>query len=205
MPQGLLSDFFVGFRAWRARETPAAHRGVSKTWLESSGLHNRWSNILSLNQAERGLETLEGEVYVAMVSQINSVINTMSWVTHMHCSTRPNRTLVPVQQTTIGFFSLIVMILDCVKRHLSRRPLSVLYFFFFFLLLFFFCIFDGGCTCENIALSLKRHLKAFWICFLTITPHLEYWFLFSVLNTKAAFAKAAFDTPILYLFRCVWL
>ena len=61
---------------------------------------------------------------------------------------------------------------DSVKRHLSRRHLSVLNFKFN-------SIFNGGCTREEqIALSLKRHLfphggrkpEAFWIYFSTLPP-----------------------------------
>ena len=64
---------------------------------------------------------------------------------------------------------------DSVKRHLSRRHLSVLNFKLNL-------IFNGGCTGEEqIALSLKRHLfphgsrkpKAFWICFSTLPPILN--------------------------------
>ena len=64
---------------------------------------------------------------------------------------------------------------DSVKRHLSRRHLSVLN-------LKFDSISDGWCTREEqIALSLKRHLfphgdrepKAFWICFSTLPPILN--------------------------------
>ena len=86
---------------------------------------------------------------------------------------------------------------DSVKRHLRGRHLSVLNLKFDF-------ISDGGCTREGqIALSLKRRLfphggrepKAFWICFSTLPPHLEYFFQFLELSTKAAFAKAAFAIP----------
>ena len=60
------------------------------------------------------------------------------------------------------------------------------------------------------ALSLKRHLfphggrakiqaQGFLDLFFDATPHLEYFFKFFELNTKAAFAKAAFD--ILRLFE----
>ena len=61
---------------------------------------------------------------------------------------------------------------DSVKRHLSRRHLSVLNFKFNF-------IFNGGrARKEQIALSLKRHLfphgsrkpEACWICFSTLPP-----------------------------------
>ena len=85
---------------------------------------------------------------------------------------------------------------DSVKRHLRGRHLSVLNLKFDF-------ISDGGCTREEqIALSLKRHLfphggrepKAFWICFSTLPPILNIFFQFLELSTKAAFAKAAFDT-----------
>ena len=64
---------------------------------------------------------------------------------------------------------------DSVKRHLSRRHLSVLNLKFDF-------ISDGGRTREEqIALSLKRHLfphgdrepKAFWLCFSTLPPILK--------------------------------
>ena len=67
------------------------------------------------------------------------------------------------------------IVFDSVKRHLSRRHLSVLNFNFDF-------IFDGGCTREEqIALSQKRHLflqngrkpKAFWIYFSTLPPSLN--------------------------------
>ena len=84
---------------------------------------------------------------------------------------------------------------DSVKRHLSRRHLSVLNLKFNF-------IFNGGCTREEqIALSLKRHLfqhggrkpKAFWICFSTLPP-ISNFFQFLELSTKAASPKAAFDT-----------
>ena len=69
---------------------------------------------------------------------------------------------------------------DSVKRHLSRRHLSVLDLKFDF-------ISDGGCTREEqIAFSLKRHLfphggrepKAFWICFPTLPPILNIFFNF---------------------------
>ena len=85
---------------------------------------------------------------------------------------------------------------DSVKRHLSRRHLSALNLKFDF-------ISDGGCTREaQIALSLKRHLfpqggretKAFCICFSTLPPILNIFSNFLELSTKAAFAKAAFDT-----------
>ena len=85
---------------------------------------------------------------------------------------------------------------DSVKRHLSRRHLSVLNLKFDF-------ISDGGRTREEqIALSLKRHLfphgdrepKAFLDLFFDAATHLEYFFQFLELSTKAAFAKAAFDT-----------
>ena len=64
-------------------------------------------------------------------------------------------------------------------------------------------IFDGGrAREEQIALSLKRHLfphggrktQGFWIYYSTPPPHLEYYFRFFELSTKAAFAKAALDT-----------
>ena len=64
---------------------------------------------------------------------------------------------------------------DSVKRHLSRRHLSVLNLKFDF-------ISDGGCTREEqIALSPKRHLfphggrepKGFWICFPRVHPPSE--------------------------------
>ena len=83
---------------------------------------------------------------------------------------------------------------DSVKRHLRGRHLSALNLKFDF-------ISDGGCTREEqIALSLKRHLfphggrepKAFWICFSRVHPPSEIKSNFQ--NTKAAFAKAAFDT-----------
>ena len=89
-----------------------------------------------------------------------------------------------------------IPLIHSVKRHLSRRHLSVLNFNCNF-------IFNGGCTREEqIALSLKRHLfphggtkpKAFRIYSLDAAPHLEYFFRFFELSTKAAFAKAAFDT-----------
>ena len=55
---------------------------------------------------------------------------------------RPKRT----KMDHLGPFS------DSVKRHLSRRHLSVSNFLFNF-------VFDGGCTCEKRnPLSLKRHL-----------------------------------------------
>ena len=85
---------------------------------------------------------------------------------------------------------------DSVKRHLRGRHLSVLNLKFDF-------ISDGGCTREKqIALSLKRHLflhggrepKAFWICFSRVHPPSEIKSNFKFKNTKAAFAKAAFDT-----------
>ena len=80
---------------------------------------------------------------------------------------------------------------DSVKRHLRGRHLSVLNLKFDF-------ISDGGCIHEEqIALSLKRHLfphggrepKAFGFVF-DAAPHLEYFFQFLELSTKAAFAKA---------------
>ena len=85
---------------------------------------------------------------------------------------------------------------DSVKRHLRGRHLSVLNLKFDF-------ISDGGRTREEqIALSLKRHLfphggrepKAFWICFSRVHPPSEVKSNFKFKNTKAAFAKAAFDT-----------
>ena len=75
-------------------------------------------------------------------------------------------------------------ILDSVKRHLSRRHLSVLSFLFNLIL-------DGGCTPEKRnPLSLKRHLflngdrvkmlaQGFLDLFFDTAPHLEYFSDFS--------------------------
>ena len=84
---------------------------------------------------------------------------------------------------------------DSVKRHLSRRHLSVLNFRFNY-------IFDGGrprrtnCTLTKAASIPARRQKArgFLDLFFDSAPHLEYFFQFFELSTKAAFAKAAFDT-----------
>ena len=66
--------------------------------------------------------------------------------------------------------------------------------------------FNGRCTCEKkLALSLKRHLfphgdrvkmlaRGVLDLLFDAAPHLEYVFQLLKLGTKAAFAKAAFDT-----------
>ena len=86
-----------------------------------------------------------------------------------HCEQKKLQTL-RWHLANVAFDCAIIS--DSVKRHLSRRHLSVLNFKFKF-------IFNGGCTCEeHIALSIKRHLfphggrkpKAFWICFSTLPP-----------------------------------
>ena len=70
---------------------------------------------------------------------------------------------------------------DNVKRHLSRRQLSILILFFQFYFRWWLHLRRRN------ALSLKRHLfphggrvkcrhKDFWIDFLTLPPHLEYYF-----------------------------
>ena len=87
---------------------------------------------------------------------------------------------------------------DSVKRHLSRRHLSVLNFLFYF-------IFDGGYTCEKKSAFTKAASiparqqsenadpRLFGFIFRRC-PHLEYSSQFFELSTKATFAKAAFDT-----------
>ena len=85
---------------------------------------------------------------------------------------------------------------DSVKRHLRGRHLCVLNLKFDF-------ISDGGvhprrtnCTLTKAASIPARRQRdqGFLDLFFDAAPHLEYFFQFLELSTKAAFAKAAFDT-----------
>ena len=90
----------------------------------------------------------------------------------------------------------VAVISDSVKRHLSRGHLSVLNFKFNFIFQCWAHPRRTNCTLTKAASIPARRQKpqGFSDLFFDAAPHLEYFFQVFELSTKAAFAKAAFDT-----------